>query len=291
MGLTLSAHTIATRNLFSGTNNSLFGGSSNNSSSGMGIMSGFNYSDYASIRNGSYHKLLNSYYSLDTDSDGKTSSTSASKSGGDYKYWDFKEAKKVKEYNYWDYRTMSTSKESTEKLANAESVAGKLSQAADTLLTQGSKSVFNQVTKTDTAGNKSTGYDTDAIYKAVASYVDSYNNLLKDTKDSKVMAISSSARSITDYSKQNSGALAAIGITINSEDNSLTLNETKFKESNMDDVKKLFQGTGSYAYKVATNASAIDRHAQYEASKANTYNSVGGYSNNYSAGSMLNGVV
>lgn len=289
MGLTLSAHTMATKNLFSG--GSLFGGSSNNLSSGIGMMSGFNYSDYASIRNGSYRKLLNSYYSLDTDSDSKTSSTSSTKKSGDYNYWDFKEAKKVKQYNYWDYRTMSTSKESTEKLAGAESGSSKLSQAADKLLTQGSKSVFQKVEKTDAAGNKSTGYDTDAIYKAVASYVDSYNSLLKDTKDSKVMAISSSVKSILDYTNQNSGTLASIGITVNSEDNSLVLNETKFKDSDMDTAKKLFQGTGSYAYKVSQKADAIDSHAKYEASKANTYNNYGGYSNNYSSGSILSSAV
>lgn len=291
MGLTLSAHTMATRNLFSGTSTSLFGGSSNNSFSGIGMMGGFNYSDYASIRNGSYHKLLSSYYSLDEDSDSKTSSVSGSKAGSEHKYWDFREAKKVKEYNYWDYKTMSMSKESSEKLATAESGAGKLNEAADALLAQGSKSLFKQVTKTDAAGNKTTGYDTDAIYKAVSSFVGSYNDLLEDTKDSKVMAISASARSIQDYSKQNSGALASIGIMINPEDNTLTLNEAKFKESNMDDVKKLFQGTGSYAYKVADRASAIDRHAQYEASKANTYNRTGSYSNNYSSGSMLSSAI
>lgn len=291
MGLTLSAHTMATRNLFSGTNNSLFGGSSNSSFSGTGMMGGINYSDYASLRNGSYRKLLNSYYSMDTDSDSKTSSTSSTKKSGEHNYWDFKEARKVKEHNYWDYKTMLSSKESPEKLANAESVAGKLGQAADALLTQGSNSVFKMVEKTDAEGNKMLNYDKDAIYKAVSSFVDSYNNLIKDTKDSKVMAISASVRSIMDYTSQDSGTLASIGITVDTKDNTLVLNETKFKNSDMDTAKKLFQGTGSYAYKVSEKAGAVDKHAQYEASKANTYNNNGGYSNNYSSGNILSSAV
>ena len=55
----------------------------------------------------------------------------------------------------------------------------------------------------------------------------------------------------------------------------------------MDKVKKLFNGTGSYAYGVATRSSLIDSYAQSEAEKANTYGKNGKYSYNYNSGNIF----
>ena len=284
MSITVRANAAMVGGLFSSMNTGLFG-----NSSGAGFMGGFNFSDYASIRNGSYHKLLDSYYSLDRDgSDSKTSSVA----GQDHKYWSLKEANEnKKKYNYWDYKTMSTSKEETSKIATLESDAEKLSDAADTLLAKGTKSLFKTTTTTDKDGNKTTKYNTDAIYKAVSNYVTQYNSLIKSAGDSKVVAISSAAASIKGYSSSNAASLSDIGISINDEDKTLALDEIKFKNADMEKVKSLFQGSGSYAYKVSAKASAIDYHAQCEAKKANTYNVFGNYSNNFTSGSMWNSVI
>lgn len=284
--------------LFSSMNRNLSRTSAANMFSGGGLMSSFNFSDYASIRNGSYHKLLNSYFSLDdVSSDTKTSSSSKTNP-----------ASYERTYNYWtpdgmvqrtysdkvgansSAQSTSTSKDKTSKLATIESDAEKLSDTADVLLTQGNKSLFKQVTTTDKDGNKTTGYNTDAIYKAVSSYVTQYNNLMKSAGESSVVSIKASAASISGYTSKNEKLLSSVGININS-DKTLSIDEEKFKAADMSAVKTLFQGSGSYAYQVSSKATQIDNQAQYEASKANTYNSVGAYSYNYSSGNLWNSMI
>lgn len=298
MSITISANSMTVGGLFSSMNRNLSRTSAANMFSGGGLMSSFNFSDYASIRNGSYHKLLNSYFSLDdVSSDTKTSSSSKTNP-----------ASYERTYNYWtpdgmvqrtysdkvgansSAQSTSTSKDKTSKLATIESDAEKLSDAADALLTQGNKSLFKQVTTTDKDGNKTTGYNTDAIYKAVSSYVTQYNNLMKSAGESSVVSIKASAASISGYTSKNEKLLSSVGININS-DKTLSIDEEKFKAADMSAVKTLFQGSGSYAYQVSSKATQIDNQAQYEASKANTYNSVGAYSNNYSSGNLWNSMI
>ncbi len=298
MSITISANSMTVGGLFSSMNRNLSRTSAANMFSGGGLMSSFNFSDYASIRNGSYHKLLNSYFSLDdVSSDTKTSSSSKTNP-----------ASYERTYNYWtpdgmvqrtysdkvgansSAQSTSTSKDKTSKLATIESDAEKLSDAADALLTQGNKSLFKQVTTTDKDGNKTTGYNTDAIYKAVSSYVTQYNNLMKSAGESSVVSIKASAASISAYTSKNEKLLSSVGININS-DKTLSIDEEKFKAADMSAVKTLFQGSGSYAYQVSSKATQIDNQAQYEASKANTYNSVGAYSYNYSSGNLWNSMI
>lgn len=298
MSITISANSMTVGGLFSSMNRNLSRTSAANMFSGGGLMSSFNFSDYASIRNGSYHKLLNSYFSLDdVSSDTKTSSSSKTNP-----------ASYERTYNYWtpdgmvqrtysdkvgansSAQSTSTSKDKTSKLATIESDAEKLSDTADVLLTQGNKSLFKQVTTTDKDGNKTTGYNTDAIYKAVSSYVTQYNNLMKSAGESSVVSIKASAASISGYTSKNEKLLSSVGININS-DKTLSIDEEKFKAADMSAVKTLFQGSGSYAYQVSSKATQIDNQAQYEASKANTYNSVGAYSYNYSSGNLWNSMI
>ena len=301
MSITVSANGYTVGGLFNSMNNNLLNNSSNNMFSGLGMMGSFSFSDYASIRNGSYHKLLSSYYSLDSvDTGYKTSSGSKTSATGSttrtYHYWtpdgmvertyDNSIATRPKVTG-----TTATSKDSTSKLGTIESDAEKLKSAADTLVTTGANSLFKQVTTTDKDGNKTTGYNTDAIYNAVNNYVNSYNALIKSAGESNVMVIRTAAASMNDYTKNNQDLLASVGITYDSEKKTLSIDEKAFKEADMDTVKKLFQGTNSYGYQVESKASAIDTHAQYEAAKASTYNSVGTYAYNYSSGSLWNSMI
>lgn len=299
MSITISANSTMVGGLFSSMNSNLSRTSAANMfSGGAGLMGGLNFSDYASIRNGSYHKLLNSYFSLDdVSSDRKTSSgsrTDPTSYERTYNYWT-PDGMVQRTYGdkigaYKPSESTATSKDKTSKLATIESNAEKLNDAADALLTQGNKSLFKQVTTTDKDGNKTTGYNTDAIYKAVSSYVTQYNNLVKTASESNVVSIKASTASITDYSSKNEKLLSSVGIKIN-EDKSLSIDEEKFKAADMSTVKSLFQGSGSYAYQVSYKATQIDNQAQYEASKANTYNSVGAYSYNYSSGNLWNSMI
>ena len=300
MSITISANSNMVGGLFNSMNKNLFNSSSGNMFSGMGMMGGINFSDYASIRNGSYHKLLSSYYSLgDMDSDFKVDSGSKTDAAGStsrtYHYWT-KDGIVERTYNNGKTSSKaptstSTSKEKTSQLATIESDAEKLGDAADALLTSGTKSLFKQVTTTDKDGNKTTGYNKDAIYNAVKDYVSGYNALIKSAGESNIVAIRSSASSIMDYTKKNQDLLSSIGISVDPDKKTLTVDKEAFQNADMDTVKKLFQGTNSYGYQVSAKASAIDYHAQYEAKKANTYNVFGNYSNNFTSGSMWNSVI
>ncbi len=233
--------------------NSFFGGSSG----------GFNFSDYASLRNGSYYKLLKAHYSMDKSSD----SSSAKKTERTYNYWDYNE--KIKK----QLAGTSSSKDSAETLSSIQKDAAGLSSAANSLSSAGRNSVFSGKTTVDADGSEQTKYDADAIYKAVSSYVKEYNNLVKSTGGSQVGAINASRSSILSYTNTNSSALSSLGITVNSKDNTLSIDENKFKSADMEAAKKLFQGNNSYAARVGSAASAIESHAKYEASKTITYNS------------------
>ncbi len=303
MSISISANARTVGGLFSSMNSNFMKNSMGSSFSGIGMMSAFSYSDYASIRNGSYHKLLSSYYSLDDVkadimSEKNNRPGSSSSSSRTYNYWTpdgkvqrtYDTSLKTGSYHKSNLTT-STSKEQTSKLATIESDAEKLSGTADALLAQGSSSLFKQVTTTDKEGNKTTGYDTDKIYKAVNSFVNQYNALTKSAGSASAMSIRASASSLGYASSQNAKKLSEIGISFDAAKNTLSIDEEAFKNADMDKVKSLFNGSGSYGYQVSLKASQIDNHAAYEASKANTYNSVGAYSYNYSSGNLWNSMI
>ena len=159
--------------LFSSLNKNA--GSSNVSLLGGGSdLLGINYSDYATIRNGSYLKLMKSYYSLDASDEVKDAVSK---------------------------KTTSTSKDDTETLAKIEDAAETMKTSADALLEKGQKSVF------------STG-DTEKIYNAVDKFVTNYNSLLKKASDSETSNISGAAERMVRMTKSNEKMLNSIGITI-----------------------------------------------------------------------------
>ena len=140
---------------------------------------GINLSDYASIRSGSYSKLMKSYYKLDSN-DTKTSAKDKTNT------------------------STSTSKDSAKTLANIESAAEKLTASAKELYSTKSNSVFSK--KAD--GN----YDTDKIYENVSSFVEDYNSLLTTSAKSSASRIESSISSMKNLTSGNSKDLAEIGI-------------------------------------------------------------------------------
>ena len=214
---------------------------------------GISYSDYATIQNGSYTKLMKAYYKKAASGDSSSSSVSA---------------------------TTSTSKDSSKTLANIESAAEDLKKASETLRTNGDKSLFTKKQTTDKDGNVSYEYDTDKIYKAVSDFVDSYNKMLKEGGDSNTNSILRSTKSMVNL-------LSMVGITIGT-DNKLSIDETAFKKADMNTVKSLFHTTGGFGYQTSVQAGMIESYAKSEAEKANTYNKSGLYTYNYTTGEIYN---
>lgn len=216
---------------------------------------GINYSDYATIKNGSYGKLMKSYYGMDSDKSAKASeSDTKSKTSS------------------------STSKDSAKTLANVEAASESLTETAKELYKRSNNKVFAK----DTKGN----YDTNKIYDKVSDFVEDYNSLVTASEKSQVTSIRNSVSTMKNMTLGNSKALNEIGISVNEKDGTLSINGDTMKGADMEKVKKLFMGTGSYAYGVATQSSMVDSYAEREAQKANTYGSKGNYNYNYNSGSI-----
>lgn len=242
---------INLRNDYSTLFSSMFSGSS-------GSVSGFSsnnlLADYASIKNGSYGKLLKAYYNRNASDDESTKTTSANK--------------------FSSKPGASTSLDSTETLAKIQSTTDKLKESADTLLTKGKDSVFESEKE-------------DAAYNAVSTFITDYNSVLSAAEKSNSTSILQKTSSMVSLTKANEKMLSKIGITVNS-DNSLSLDKEAFEKADQTTVKNVFQGTGSYGYNVSASASFINFKADTEAAKANTYNSYGSYNSNFTSGSIYN---
>ncbi len=228
--------------------------------------SSFALSDYASIKNGSYFKLMKAYYSADSD-----------KSSIKDKFTNAKGA----------------SVDSTAVNSSLQSSAKNLIAKAEDLLKGGKDSVFNktEITTKDEFGNetKTQDYDKDKIFKAVSAFTDSYNSMLNAAKKSNNESVVKSASDMVMNSLRNENLLNKVGITIE-DDNKLSINESKFKNADVATMKTLFQGAGSMAYSVESKASYMQMYAKEDAAKASgTYSKGGIYSPNLDTGSIYNG--
>jgi hypothetical protein len=234
--------------------------SSSKQSSGTSANFGIDLSNYGLIKSGSYYKMMRAYYS--TDSEGNSiASTSTS---------------------------TSTSKDTAKTLTNIKSSASSLKDTAKALYTTGTDSVFNKKTVKDADGNSTTDYDTDAIYKAVNSFVSDYNSLVTAAGKSNTSSIANTTAAMVNTTSNNAGMLSKIGISVNSKDYTLSIDEDAFKKADMSTVKSLFNGSGSYAYSVAVKASMVNSYADIESSKSNTYSGSGNFTYNYSTGQLYN---
>ena len=222
----------------------LFSSLGSSKSTGSGLF-GINLSEYASIRSGSYGKLMRSYFSMDS-----TKGTSKSDDSTKNTIEDLA-------------TTTSTSKDSTKTLAAIESDAKELTDSAKALYTRSNNKVFTK----DSGGS----YDTDKIYKAVKRFADDYNSMLDTAGKSSTNRISRSVSSMKNETSYNEKPLKEIGITVDEKTGRLSVDETTFKSADTEKIKNLFNGTGSYAYSVATKAAMTESYAKSEAAKSNTY--------------------
>ena len=238
----------------------LFSSLGSSKSTGSGLF-GINLSEYASIRSGSYGKLMRSYFSMDS-----TKGTSKSDDSTKNTIEDLA-------------TTTSTSKDSTKTLAAIESDAKELTDSAKALYTRSNNKVFTK----DSGGS----YDTDKIYKAVKRFADDYNSMLDTAGKSSTNRISRSVSSMKNETSYNEKPLKEIGITVDEKTGRLSVDETTFKRADTEKIKNLFNGTGSYAYSVATKAAMTESYAKSEAAKSNTYTKNGTYNYNYNSGNIF----
>lgn len=244
MGITIQTKTDYSF-LFSGLNNA-------NTTSNFGMDTSW-LSDYASIKNGSYGKLLKAYYS-ETSNDSVSSLVEGRDKSSNSK-------------------TTSLTSDETKAYTEVQSATDALKESADALLEKGKDSVFSK--------------ETDAIYNAVNSFVQDYNEVLAETADVDDNSIANRISNMVNTTAMNAEKLATVGITVN-EDNTLAIDKDTFMKADMEQVKDLFNTTGAFGYSTSASASLINYSADYALSKANTYTLDGTYGNNYNIGNLFN---
>lgn len=190
---------------------------------GSNIFNSINLSDYASIKSGTYGKLMKSYYSTQTKSSADSDSVSDTK----------KKTTPLK-----DTTGLSTMKKDADSLKTATE---KL-QDAD---------LWKQ-----TAGS----VDTDKVTSAVKSFVSSYNDTVAQAAKVSSKEVSQSMQYMSSMTNTMSKALAKVGVTVGT-DGKLAVDEDTLKKADTNAVKALFSGAGSYGTQIEKYASDIARDA------------------------------
>lgn len=234
------------------------------SSTASNAASGNWLADYASIKNGSYAKLMKAYYGKD-DNASKTAASNITKK--------------------------DTATETTKKaLAKVETTTDALKESADTLLATGKKDLFAQkdITTRDENGVESTtkGYDTNAIYNAVNNFVKNYNSVMNAVDDVSDTAVNNRTEAMGNTTLANSKLLAKVGITMKN-DGTLSLDKDTFMKADMSTVKTLFQGNGSYGYRVSAQSSMINFAADHASTRSSLYTGNAGYTGTYNTGNLF----
>lgn len=198
------------------------GGLFQSSSSGNGGSSNF-LADYASIKSGSYRRLMKSYYGT-----GYSSSTTAtgSKSSSGYVLDKILEERK-------NPKVSEEVKEANENLTTGISS-----------LTKSVAALRNDNTYTSTQNGQSAA---DKVISAVKAYVSDYNDVVSSSKRSTMTNKAAHVASMMKSSTANADKLAEIGININS-DGTLRVNEGKLKAAGISKVQELFSPKDSMSY-------------------------------------------
>lgn len=173
--------------------------------------------------------------------------------------------------------TSATKKEDEKKTVTDASSAA----AANTLY----KSIENLGAMDISNDNK------EAVYKAFNTFVKDYNDLIKNTAKSTNSNVVNQANYLMGIVSSNRSAFSKLGVTINS-DNTLTLDEKKFKDADMSGVKNLYSGAYSAAEKMTDKVNSIYRYAtQGETLNKKTYDNAGSGVGAPTMGSMVDAIL
>lgn len=193
-------------------------------SSSSGGMGNLNFlSDYASIRNGSYGKLLKTYYAKKQDSGTEGSSKKSGSSNVLDRILEEKKNPKV-------------SKDVQEANANLTTGLSNLKTSVSAL--QSSK------TYTDTENGQSA---TSKVVSAVKDYVSDYNDVLKAARGSTLTNKTAYVANMMSSTAANADKLSEIGVIVN-RDGTLTLSEDKLKATDISKVQELFSSDDIMSY-------------------------------------------
>lgn len=179
--------------------------------------------DYASIKSGSYGKLMKAYYSI-----GSSSSTVSSGSKA--------KTNNVLETILEERRNPVVSEDVKEANANLAAGIPTLKNAVATLQ--------NDNTYTNTQNGQNA---TDKAASAMKNFVSQYNEVVSAAKQSTLSNKTAYIANIMKTTKENADGLAEIGITINSN-GTLQFNEGKMKATGITKVQEMFSSKDTMSY-------------------------------------------
>lgn len=208
------------------------------SSGGMGSSSFF--SDYASIKNGSYGKLMRAYYNGVKNS--ATASTSSKSSSGNILDKILEEKKNPK-----------VSKDVEEANANLTKAIPNLKNSVSALQ--------NEKNYTDTENGQSAEKK---IVSAMKAFVSDYNDVVNSAKHSTLTSKTANVANMMKNTTANADKLFEIGVTINAN-GTLQLSEGKLKAADISKVQELFSTDDILSY-----GSKIMSRIQFSGSTSST---------------------
>lgn len=190
---------------------------------GMGNTNSSFFSDYASIRNGSYRRLLKAYYG-GNDSSGTTAGTRSNTSNVLDQLLEERKHPKVSEQT---------------KEANSDLTSG------IPTLTNAVKALQNDATYTASEDGKKSAQD--KMVSALKNYVNEYNDVVNAAKKSTLSNKTSHIASMMKSTTENADKLREIGISVNAN-GTLQFIEGQAKNADISKVQKLFSGKDSMSY-------------------------------------------
>ncbi len=214
-------------------------------------MSGYNFGttsglagmlgDYNSIKNGSYSKLMRSYYS-------SASAVSSAKTSSGTNVLD-----KILQ----ERRNPTVSKEVSAANSKLSDSVNRMKSAV--------KSLQTDSTYEDTAGGSTASAKVAASLK---EYVDSYNSAVESSKKSSMNTVSSNVSAIQKATAERADEFKKLGITINN-DGTLSLDEEALKKADVSKVKDLFSTKDTMGYGT-TVSSRLNRASYYVSDTSST---------------------
>lgn len=180
-------------------------------------------SDYASIKNGSYSKLMKAYYGPEQASGASSGSKRSTTKNI---------LKKLEE----EKRNPKVSKDV--QTANSNLTSGLSSLKSSILKLQ------NSATYTNTENGTSAA---DKVVSAVKAFVTDYNNVVTAAKSSTLTGKTAYVANMMSATASNSGSLSEIGIKVNTN-GTLEINEAKLKTADLAKVQNMFSASDLMSY-------------------------------------------
>ncbi len=182
------------------------------------------FSDWSSLRNGSYRRLMKSYYGNIGGSGSSVSGTTTSTSN-------------VLDRILEERKNPQVSEEVQK--ANSSLTAGIAP------LKNSVQALQNENTYTDSDDGKTTAQD--KVVSAMKNFVSQYNDVVNAAKKSTLTGKTSHVGAMMRLSNENAEKLAEVGITIN-RNGTLMLNEGKLKSTDISKVQEMFSSEDIMSY-------------------------------------------